>query len=73
MRTKLVVALLGALFVAQYLIAVLTRLLLAVRFAYPLLNCFLHPLAVFFMVAIQVNSMVWAITGRGSWKGRRIE
>ena len=65
--------LLGALFVAQYLIAVQTRLLLAVRFAYPLLDCFLHPLSVLFMAAIQVNSLVWAITGRGAWKGRGIE
>ena len=65
--------LLGALLVAQYLIAVQTRLLLAVRFAYPLLDCFLHPLAVLFMVAIQVNSLVWTITGRGAWKGRGIE
>jgi chlorobactene glucosyltransferase len=65
--------LLGALFVAQYLIAVQTRLLLAVRFAYPLLDCFLHPLSILFMVAIQVNSLVWATTGRGAWKGRGIE
>jgi chlorobactene glucosyltransferase len=66
-------ALLGTLFVAQYLVAVLTRLLLAVRFVYPLLDCFLHPLSVLYMIAIQVNSMLWAVTGRGAWKGRRIE
>ena len=62
--------LVGALFVAQYLIAVQTRLLLAVRFAYPLLDAFLHPLAVAYMIAIQINSMVWSLTKRGAWKGR---
>jgi chlorobactene glucosyltransferase len=60
----------AALFVAQYLIAVQTRLLLAVRFAYPFPDAFLHPLAVGYLIAIQVNSMVWSITRRGVWKGR---
>ncbi len=61
---------LGALFVAMYLVAVQTRLLLSVRFAYPLRGSFLHPLAVAYMIAIEINSMVWAWTGKGSWKGR---
>jgi hypothetical protein len=61
---------LGALFIAQFLVAVLTRLLISARFAYPLLDCFLHPLSVLCVIAIQVNSMVWAVTGRGVWKGR---
>lgn len=60
----------GYLFIAQYLIAVFTRLLLSVRFAYPISGAFLHPLAVAYMIAIQINSMIWAITGRGAWKGR---
>lgn len=60
----------GALFVAQYLIAVQTRIILAVRFSYPVLDSFLHPLMVLYMIAIQVNSMLWSITGRGAWKGR---
>lgn len=63
-------ALNGSFFVAQYLVAVVTRLLLSVRFAYPLGDAFLHPLAVGYMIAIQLNSMVWSITGRGAWKGR---
>ncbi len=60
----------GALLAAQYLVAVQARLLLALRFAYPLLDAFLHPLAVAFMIAIQINSMVWSITKRAAWKGR---
>ncbi|MEO5953028.1 MAG: glycosyltransferase [Chloroflexia bacterium] len=63
-------ALTGSLFVAHYLVAVVTRLLLGVRFAYPLADAFLHPLAVGYMIAIQINSMVWSITKRGAWKGR---
>lgn len=62
--------LVGALLLAQYLIAVATRLVLAMRFAFPVPDAFLHPLAVAFMIAIQVNSMVWSLTKRGDWKGR---
>jgi chlorobactene glucosyltransferase len=54
----------------QYGLGVLPRLLLAWRFNYSLWDTLLHPLAVLFQVAIIVNSMVWAHTGKGSWKGR---
>ncbi|MEO8288087.1 MAG: glycosyltransferase [Chloroflexota bacterium] len=62
----------GFVFLAQYVTAVLTRLALAVRFRYPLLDMLLHPVAIVYMIAIEVNSMVWALTGRGNWKGRGV-
>lgn len=63
---------LGALFVAQYLIAVQTRLLLATRFAYPLGSAFLHPVAILFFIAIQLNSLRWHLTKQANWKGRSL-
>ena len=63
---------LGALFVAQYLIAVQTRLLLATRFSYPLGNAFLHPVAILFFIAIQLNSLRWHLTKQANWKGRTL-
>jgi chlorobactene glucosyltransferase len=55
---------------AQYSAAVLTRLLLAVRFASRLLDAFLHPISILFLIAILLNSMLWKHTGKRSWKGR---
>jgi glycosyltransferase involved in cell wall biosynthesis len=63
---------LGALFVAQYLIAVQTRLLLATRFVYPLPGTFLHPVAILFFIAIQLNSLRWHLTKQANWKGRTL-
>lgn len=63
---------LGALFLAQYLIAVQTRLFLATRFAYPLRSTFLHPVAILFFIAIQLNSLRWHLTKRANWKGRKL-
>ncbi len=63
---------LGALFVAQYLIAVQTRLLLATRFSYPLRSAFFHPVAILFFIAIQLNSLRWHLTKQASWKGRTL-
>jgi chlorobactene glucosyltransferase len=54
----------------MYGVAVAARLALAIRFRYRLLDTLLHPVAVLFLIAICVNSMVWALTGRGAWKGR---
>jgi chlorobactene glucosyltransferase len=54
----------------MYGVAVVSRLALAIRFRYRLLDTLLHPVAVLFLIAICVNSMVWALTGRGAWKGR---
>jgi chlorobactene glucosyltransferase len=56
--------------VVMYVAAVAARLALAVRFRYRLLDTLLHPVAVLLLIAICVNSMVWALTGRGGWKGR---
>jgi chlorobactene glucosyltransferase len=55
---------------AQYALGVLPRLLLAFRFHYGVLGAFLHPVGVAYQIAILANSMVWAHTGRGAWKGR---
>lgn len=55
---------------AQYACAALSRLALAWRFDFRPLDAFLHPLAVVYMVAVGINSMVWSLTGRGAWKGR---
>jgi len=55
---------------AMYLVGVAARLVLAVRFRYRVWDVWLHPVSVLFLVAICVNSMVWAMTGRGVWKDR---
>ena len=55
---------------AQYLLAVSARLLLSLRFGYRALDAFLHPLAIIYVIAIELNSMRWAVTGRSAWKGR---
>lgn len=54
----------------QYAAAVATRLVLSARFAYPMLDSFLHPVAIGYLIAIAVNSRRWARTGKGAWKGR---
>jgi chlorobactene glucosyltransferase len=56
--------------VVQYALGVIPRLLLSWRFSYRALDAFLHPVAVLFQIAVIINSMVWAHTGRGAWKGR---
>lgn len=56
----------------QYLLAVLPRLLLAHRFGYRWLDAFLHPVSISYMIAIELNSMRWALTGRSAWKGRSV-
>jgi hypothetical protein len=55
---------------AQYALGVIPRLLLALRFRYGILSAFMHPVGVAYQIAILANSMVWAHTGRGAWKGR---
>ena len=55
---------------AQYLLAVGARLLLSLRFGYRALDAFLHPVGVLYMIAIELNSMRWALTGKSAWKGR---
>jgi hypothetical protein len=59
-------------FVGAYLAAVAGRVALSLRFSYPVLDAFLHPAAMLSLIAIAINSMVWAHTGRGAWKGRTI-
>lgn len=58
--------------IAQYLIAVTARILLALRFRYRLLDTLLHPVAITYLIAIAVNSMRWSLEGKGVWKGRGI-
>ncbi len=55
---------------AQYAVAVLARLVLSVRFAYAPIYTLLNPIAILYLVAVAINSMRWAKTGRGGWKGR---
>jgi chlorobactene glucosyltransferase len=55
---------------AQYLLAVSARLLLSFRFGYRAADAFLHPVAIIYMIAIELNSMRWALTGKSAWKGR---
>jgi chlorobactene glucosyltransferase len=62
----------GWVFAAQYGVGVLTRVAIAGRFGYRVVDCLLHPVAVLYLIAIAVNSMLWARTGRGAWKGRRL-
>ncbi len=58
--------------ILQYVLAVISRLLLASRFHYRLLDAFLHPVAILYMIAIELNSMRWALTGQSAWKGRSL-
>jgi chlorobactene glucosyltransferase len=55
---------------AQYSVAVLARALLALRFAGRIADSFLHPLAIIYLIAILLNSMVWRMNGKSVWKGR---
>ena len=45
---------------------------LMIAASFPVGDAFLHPVGVLYVIAIMVNSMVWALTGRGAWKGRTI-
>ena len=63
---------LSVLFVAQYLVAVQTRLMLAARFDYPWADAFAHPVAIVFFIGIQLNSLRWHLTKRAKWKGRTL-
>jgi hypothetical protein len=59
-------------FAGASLAAVAGRVALSLRFGYPVIDAFLHPVGVFYLVAIMINSMVWGLTGKGEWKGRTI-
>jgi chlorobactene glucosyltransferase len=64
--------LLVALPLAQYALAVLTRLVLARRFGARPLDTLLHPLSVALLLAISINSARQSRRGGVTWKGRRI-
>jgi chlorobactene glucosyltransferase len=55
---------------AEYLLVVAARLLLSFRFGYGALDAFLHPLSIVYVIAIELNSLRWAVTGKSAWKGR---
>ncbi|HEY0069553.1 MAG TPA: glycosyltransferase family 2 protein [Chloroflexia bacterium] len=55
---------------AQYGVAVLARVLLALRFDGRIADSALHPLAIAYLIAILLNSMLWSINGKSVWKGR---
>jgi chlorobactene glucosyltransferase len=63
----------GFIFLAQYVVAVLTRLVLSIRFKYPLLDALLHPIGIACVIAIAINSAIWAKRGKGAWKGRTVK
>jgi len=42
------------------------------RFGFPLYLVFLYPLTIFLVVTIALSSMVLTISGRSTWKGRRL-
>lgn len=62
--------LLFSLAAAQYILVVAARLLLSFRFGYRVLDAFLHPVAIAYVIAIELNSMRWTLTGKSAWKGR---
>jgi chlorobactene glucosyltransferase len=66
-------SLVGFLFLAQYVVGVLARLALSLRFKYPLADVLLHPIAIAYAIALAINSAIWAKTGRGAWKGRTVK
>jgi len=54
-------------------LALLVRLVVAMRFRYDLIACvLLHPLAVLLLLGVCLNSLVWHYTGRTRWKGRPV-
>ncbi len=55
---------------AQIVLAWLARCLLAVRYGFPLLDIFLHPLAILYTALIALNSMRWSRRAT-EWKGRK--
>lgn len=63
-------ALAAGLAAAAWILAVVTRGLLAKRFGQDPIGMVLHPLAVMMMTAIQWHSFVLHATGRRQWKGR---
>lgn len=65
-------ALIALLALSQYAVAVGARLLLSARFGYRLGDAFLHPVSIAYMMAIEVNSMLWKVRGTSAWKGRRV-
>jgi chlorobactene glucosyltransferase len=66
-------SLVGFLFLSQYLVAVLTRLVLSLRFKYRLVDALFQPIAILYIIAIAINSMIWTMTVKGAWKGRSIK
>jgi chlorobactene glucosyltransferase len=54
----------------QYALAIAARLMLSFRFGYRVLDAFLHPVAIIYVIAIEINSMWWALTCKSAWKGR---
>jgi hypothetical protein len=54
----------------QYAAGMLARLIIAVRFRFRALDALLHPLSIAMLIALCVNSMVWALRGKTAWKGR---
>lgn len=54
---------------SQIILAWLIRFLLSVRFGYRIVDFFLHPLSIFFMLLIGYNSIRWHNKGT-QWKGR---
>ncbi len=61
-----------ALPLAQYALAVLTRLVLARRFGARPLDTLLHPLSVALLLAICLNSARLSHRGGVTWKGRPV-
>jgi hypothetical protein len=57
-------------FVAAWLVSMVTRALLAIRFHQPWIAVALHPVTVLLMTVIQWRSWWLARTGRRSWRGR---
>jgi chlorobactene glucosyltransferase len=55
--------------IAQIILAWLVRGLLAVRFGYRLIDFYLHPFSIIFMLIIGYNSIQWHNKGT-QWKGR---
>jgi len=55
---------------AQYVVAVLTRALLALRFAGRVADSLLHPLAIGYLIVILLNSLLWRMRGKSVWKER---
>jgi chlorobactene glucosyltransferase len=56
---------------AHYVAGTLARLIISVRFRFRAVDALFHPISIAMLIALCINSMLWSLRGKTSWKGRR--